>query len=81
MIIYRTAAACGLVLDMFEHCGVHLADVPIGGGTLAQLGVVFGIAFVLTEGRESAIEFGGWAFGAVREFLKAVQDLFRSGRP
>jgi len=81
MIIYRTAAACGLVLEMFEHCGVHLAGVPIGGGTLAQLGVVFGIAFVLTEGRESVTEFGGWAFGAAREFLKAVRDLLRSGRP
>lgn len=53
MIIYRAAAACGLVLEMIEKCGVHMPGLPIGGNTLAQLGVVFGVAFVLTEGHET----------------------------
>jgi hypothetical protein len=53
MIIYRAAAACGLVLEMAEKCGVHITGVPLGGGPLAQLGVVFGVAFVIAEGQET----------------------------
>ena len=52
MMIYRAAAACGLVLEM------------------AQLGVVFGVAFVLAEGQETIAR--AW----VTRFPRWVSILF-----
>jgi hypothetical protein len=58
MIIYRFAAAVALLLELSHHCGIHLPAVPIGGSALAQLGAIFGVAFVLTEGQVSVQRFG-----------------------
>lgn len=58
MIIYRAAAAAALLLELAHHCNLHLVGAPIGGSALAQLGAIFGVAFVLTEGQESALRFG-----------------------
>lgn len=73
MIIYRTAAACGLVLEMLHNCGVHVSGLPIGGGPLAQLGAVFGAAFVLTEGREATAQFSRWIQHKVRAWRRATK--------
>lgn len=88
MIIYRAAAACGLVLEMAEHCGIHLPAVPLGGGALAQLGVVFGMAFVLTEGQESLARFQRWVakplrglWQSLRGLWQSLRALWRGGRP
>lgn len=57
MIIYRFAAAAALVLEIAERSGLHWDGIPIGGGSMAQLGAIFGMAFVATEFLEGAKRF------------------------
>lgn len=77
MMIYRAAAACALVFEMAEKCGVHLPAVPLGGNALTQLGVVFGVAFVITEGHESALRFGHSLRRGVRHVVGGCLALLR----
>lgn len=73
MIIYRTAAAFCLALELIEHGPGHVTGLPMGGGALSQLGLVFGVAFILTEGEESIAGFGQW----VRLKVRALRDWLR----
>jgi hypothetical protein len=50
MIAFRLAAACCLGLEMLGH-SFHPA-LPLAGSHLAQLGLVFGLTFILCEFRE-----------------------------
>ncbi len=77
MIIYRAAAAVALLLETVHHCGIHLPAVPIGGTALAQLGAIFGIAFVLTEGQESALRFGHAFRRGLCRLVRGVRALLR----
>jgi hypothetical protein len=53
VIIYRVTAAVALILEISEMCNLHLIpNGPYGGSALAQLGALFGVAFVTTELRE-----------------------------
>lgn len=56
MIAFRIAAACGLGLEIFSEC-LHGNDLlPITGGYLAHLGLVFGATFIVVELFETAKE-------------------------
>lgn len=48
MSIYRLAAACELGLLIWESASANSA-LPIGGGHIQQVGIVFGIAFIASE--------------------------------
>ena len=49
MIAFRIAAACGLGLAMVSECWDGKRFLPIAGGFLAHLGLVFSAAFVVVE--------------------------------
>ena len=66
MMIYRTAAACGLALEMFSHLSGHGPALPVPGDPLQQIGLVFGVAFIATEASE-----------AVAKFIQCVRRQFR----
>jgi hypothetical protein len=76
MIIYRSAAALCLLLEVVEHGYGHAAGLPIGGGPLAQLGLVFSLAFIMTEGQETMSSLNHW-FGrklrSLRQKLRALK--------
>jgi hypothetical protein len=84
MIIYRTAAALALTLEIAEHCGVHIPGAPYGGSSIAQLGVLLGGAFVLTEGKEGVLRFAA-AFRdstcklvrELRAFVREIVTIFK----
>ena len=49
-MIFRTAAALGLSLEIAQNSlGHHLALLPAVDNSLAQLGLIFGVTFVLVE--------------------------------
>lgn len=74
MIIYRVTAAIALILEISEMCNLHLLpNGPFGGSSLAQLGTLFGIAFVTTELRDGLVQFAS----AARRLLVS---LFHSAR-
>ncbi|MBK6718181.1 MAG: hypothetical protein IPG57_24890 [Burkholderiales bacterium] len=50
--IFRMAAAIELGLVGLEH-GLHPAWLPLGGGHVEQIAVLFIAAFVLLEGAEA----------------------------
>lgn len=84
MIIYRFSAAVALVLEIAERSGLQWTGIPIGGGSLAQLGAIFGTAFVVTEVLESAERFvlamrSGLCrlVGGGRSFIKELATLVR----
>jgi hypothetical protein len=50
MLIYKIAALVELVLVILENSGfVHLHWLPLGGGQIEQIGLVFATAYVAAE--------------------------------
>jgi hypothetical protein len=50
MFVYKLAALVELSLVILENSGyVHLRGLPLGGGQIQQLGLVFATAYVITE--------------------------------
>ena len=50
MLVLKLAALVELALVILEFCGfVHLRGLPLGGGQIQQLGIVFGSAYVVAE--------------------------------
>jgi hypothetical protein len=50
MSIFRAAAAVGLTLELVDQClGHHLLPLPYANNPLAQLGLMFGLAYLLVE--------------------------------
>jgi hypothetical protein len=46
----RAAAAVGLTLELVDQClGHHLLPLPYANNPLAQLGLMFGLAYLLVE--------------------------------
>ena len=53
MMIYKVAALLELSLVILENSGiVHLRGLPLGGGQIQQLGLVFATAYVMAESIE-----------------------------
>jgi hypothetical protein len=46
--VFGLAAAIALALELCDAT-LHLSVLPLGGGFLQQMGVVFGAAFILCE--------------------------------
>ena len=50
MLFFKLAALVELVLVILEFGGfVHLRGLPLGGGQIQQLGLVFASAYVVAE--------------------------------
>ena len=50
MLIYKLAALVELSLVLLEDSGyIHLSGLPLGGGQVQQLGLVFASAYVISE--------------------------------
>jgi hypothetical protein len=50
MLIYKLAALVELSLVILEDSGyIHLSGLPLGGGAIQQLGLVFASAYVVAE--------------------------------
>lgn len=50
MLIYKLAALVELSLVILEFGGfVHLPWLPLGGGQIQQLGIVFASAYIVAE--------------------------------
>jgi hypothetical protein len=49
-LIYQLAALVELILVILESSGyVHLRGLPLGGGQIQQIGLVFASAYVVAE--------------------------------
>ena len=49
-MLFKLAALLELSLVILENSGyVHLRGLPLGGGQIQQLGMVFATAYVVTE--------------------------------
>jgi len=57
MIAFRIAAACCLGLELVAHSLHDTSLLPLAGSNLAQLGIVFGVTFILLEFREPISAF------------------------
>jgi hypothetical protein len=50
MLVFKLAALVELILVILEFGGfVHLRGLPLGGGQIQQLGIVFASAYVVAE--------------------------------
>ena len=50
MLVFKLAALVELILVILEFGGfVHLTYLPLGGGQIQQLGIVFASAYVIAE--------------------------------
>jgi hypothetical protein len=50
MLVFKLAALVELILVILEFSGfVHLRGLPLGGGQIQQLGLVFATAYVIAE--------------------------------
>lgn len=50
MLVFKLAALLELILVILEFSGfVHLRGLPLGGGPIQQLGIVFASAYVVAE--------------------------------
>jgi hypothetical protein len=50
LLIYKLAALLELSLVILESSGfVHLRGLPLGGGQIQQIGLVFATAYVIAE--------------------------------
>lgn len=50
MLVFKLAALVELILVILEFGGfVHLPWLPLGGGPIQQLGIVFASAYVVAE--------------------------------
>lgn len=52
VVIFRLAAACDLALNALHACVPGLHWIPIGGGHLQQIAIVFIAAFTCLEAKE-----------------------------
>ena len=53
MLVFKLAALVELILVILEFGGfVHLRGLPLGGGPIQQLGLVFTTAYVVAESIE-----------------------------
>jgi len=77
MFIYRFAAAVALVLEIAERSGLHVTGVPIGGGSMQQLGAIFGAAFVATEIQETAHRFSQSVRVGICHFVRELRAFAR----
>lgn len=51
-MVYKVAALVELFLVLFENSGyVHTSLLPLGGGPIQQMGIVFGTAHLIAEAR------------------------------
>jgi hypothetical protein len=57
MMIFRSAAAVGLGIELVTHLSESGSVQSLGYHPLPLMGVVFGIAFLLMEGHESISAF------------------------
>lgn len=55
MIAFRIAAACCLGLELAGHSFHGNGWLPLAGSNLAQLGIVFGVTFIVLEFREPIV--------------------------
>lgn len=50
MLVYELAALADLSLVIVENCGyVHLSGLPLGGGQIQQIGILFATAYVISR--------------------------------
>lgn len=53
MFAYKIAGLAEIVLVVMEHSGYfHSAQLPLGGGQIQQIGIVFAAAHVASESME-----------------------------
>jgi hypothetical protein len=50
MLVFKSAALTELILVILEFGGfIHLRWLPLGGGQIQQIGIVFATAYVIAE--------------------------------
>lgn len=50
MLVYELAALAELSLVIVENCGYfHLNGLPLGGGQIQQIGLIFATAYVIAR--------------------------------
>ena len=49
MLVFKLAALVELSLVILESCGCFRTRLPLGGGHIQQLGIVFASAYVIAE--------------------------------
>jgi hypothetical protein len=50
MLVFKLAALIELILVILENSGIiHLHGLPLGGGQIQQMGLVFATAYVIAE--------------------------------
>lgn len=80
-MIFRTAAALGLSLEIAQNSlGHHLALLPEVTNPLAQLGLIFGVTFVLVELWDGLKTAARWFIERVRAAHAAVRPAVRRQR-
>lgn len=59
MFAYKVAGLAEIVLVLAEHSGYfHNLQLPLGGGQIQQIGIVFAAAHVVSESNELFKSFG-----------------------
>jgi hypothetical protein len=80
-MIFRTAAALGLSLEIAQNSlGHHLALLPEVTNPLAQLGLIFGVTFVLVELWDGLKTAARWFIERARAAHAAVRPTARRQR-
>jgi hypothetical protein len=49
MLIYELAALAELSLVILENCGLLRTYLPLGGGQIQQIGILFATAYVIAK--------------------------------
>lgn len=49
MLVFKLAGLVELILVILEGCGCLSTRLPLGGGHIQQLGIVFASAYVVAE--------------------------------
>ena len=49
MLVYELAALAELALVIVENCGWFRTRLPLGGGRIQQIGVLFAAAYIIAR--------------------------------
>jgi hypothetical protein len=75
MSIFRAAAAAGLTFELVDQClGYHLLPLPQASNPLAQLGLMFGLAYLLVETEALAKDVFQWFQKIRRRYSRRSKD-------